>query len=780
MTVSRVSTDTRGPLRRGDLFVGLVGERFDGGAFASTALRRGASVVLVRKGTSVALDVGGAVVEVDDPLAALQALAAAERDAFAGEVLAITGSNGKTCVKEMLVAVLGTSRRVYASPMSYNSQVGVALTLVGLDPTADIALVECGISRPGEMERLAAFVRPTCGVFVNVGDAHLAGFGTKKVTAREKAQLFAGLKEANGWCVVPHEETLAREALDAIGPMVSVVGTDAGVTALGLPAAFEQDARLAVAAGERLGVPRGRALEVLQGWQAPPMRLEISRTARGVVVINDSYTADPVSMDAALATLSRQPVPGRRVAVLGGMAQLGAASAQAHEEVGRRMGAVGVDILIGVGDGGAEIVAAARAAGHPESLAVPDASAASIALEETLRSGDAVLIKASRPVGLERIAPRLLGAVEPARATVDEDRLVANLRAIERSVGPDVAVMCVVKSFGYGLDAIRTADALARAGAAYFDVAIAEEGVALRDAGITAPILVQHVVPEDADRVVAHGLTALVGSETQLSSVARAAARAQRAVRVHIKVDTGMSRAGLPRDEAVALAVRAAGTEWVSVEGVMTHFSASDEPMHDAFTASQIAVFREAVDGMAALGVRPQFVHACNSAAIARFPDAHFSMVRAGLGLLGYTHVDGAPMLGTRPVLRLTTRVVSAKWVEAGTPVGYGLSWTAGRRTRVAVVALGYGDGYPRALSNRGEMGVGGVLCPVIGRVCMDVTMLDVTDAPDVQAGDEVVVFGDGAGEPDLCEQAARADTIAYEVLARLSGRVRRILRRTR
>lgn len=777
---TRVITDTRGAVRGGDVFVALVGPRFDGSRFAEDAFSAGASVVIAAGGAGIEVPEGRALVVVEDALAALQALAGDERTAFSGEVVAITGSNGKTITKDMLAAALGGMRRVYASPMSYNSQVGVALALLELDPEAEVAIIECGISRPGEMERLAAMVRPTHGIFVNVGDSHLEGLGSRTVTAEQKALLFGGLP-ADGWCLVSEGESEAMVALDALGVRYTVVGEVEVADALGLVAGFRQDARLAVSAAMRLGASAAAAAAGLVDWEPAPMRMEVLRTPRGVTVINDAYTADPGSMEAALTALSRFR-GGRRVAVLGGMSQLGAASVRAHEQVGRRLVELGVNTVIGVGEGGAAIVRSALAAGLDggSAVVVDDVASAASVIEERVDSGDVVLLKASRPQRLERIAPLLFGAVAPARATIDIDTLVENLRAFEQVVGPGVAVMPVVKSFGYGLGAARMALELQHAGVRYFCVAYADEGVELREAGVVAPILVQNVVPEDAPKVAAHGLTAELGSLDQVRVVAEAAAHARRSVNVHVKVDTGMGRSGTRLEGAVDLALAVEAAEWLELEGLMTHFAASDEPEHDGFTRLQIERFDGVLAALERAGVRPRWVHACNSAGAARFPGARYSMVRAGIGLLGYSDPAVEGLLRTRPVLRLTTRVVATKTIEVGEPVGYGLSWTATRRTPIATVALGYGDGYPRALSNRGWMSIDGFRCPVVGRVCMDVTMIDVSAVGrEVHAGEEVVVYGTAPDEPDLCAHAAAIDTIPYELLTRLSSRVRRIFRRT-
>lgn len=499
--------------------------------------------------------------------------------------------------------------------------------------------------------------------------------------------------------------------------------------------------------------------------------------------MNDAYAADPVSMEAALSELQRERGPGRTVAVLGGMAQLGPASRAAHARVGRRVAELGIDRLIGVGAGGAEIAEAALAAGLPAERAAVAASAddAASLLEEQCRPGDRVLLKASRPERLERIAALLFDSVASARLSIDLDELVGNFHRIRRAVGPGCAVMAVVKSFGYGLDSLRLARALGDAGADYFAVAYPDEGVLLRDHGITAPILVQNLLAHEADKIVGFGLSAQVSSREQAEWLNTEAARQQRAVRVHLKIDTGMGRGGAAASEALDLARALEAAPWLVFEGLMTHFAAADDPTQDAFTREQIRRFDLARSALTGEGFRFRYEHAAASAAIARFPEAHYTMVRTGLALFGYSQVPELVPLGQRPVLRLTTQVISVKELPAGHGVGYGLTFTTPEARRIAIVALGYSDGYPWALSNLGWMLVGGARCPVVGRVSMDVTAIDVSAVrPPVAPGDEVVVFGPDSAEPSVGELARLAGTIPYELLTRISPRVRRIFRTSR
>ena len=441
-----------------------------------------------------------------------------------------------------------------------------------------------------------------------------------------------------------------------------------------------------------------------------------------------------------------------------------------------------LDRLVGVGPGGAEIAAAALAAGMPAERVhtVADVDEASTVLEEHCRPGDRVLLKGSRPERLEGVAARLFDAVSPARLYVDLDAIVANFQHIRRAAGRGRGVMAVVKSFGYGLDSVRIGRALEHAGVDYLAVAYPDEGVLLRDRGVTAPILVQNVLAHEVDKIARNGLTAEITDREQVHWLETEAARQQRAIRVHIKIDTGMGRAGIFPEQLAQLVRAVQDCEWLALEGLMTHFAAADDPAHDDFTRQQIRRFDEARAVLREMGVEVRWQHAANSAGVARFPEARYSMVRAGLALFGYYRpVDPRADLHEQPVLRLVTQIVSVKTLPPRHHVGYGLTFTTPPEPRrIAVVAIGYNDGYPWALSNKGWMLVRGVRCPVVGRVCMDVLMIDVTDVGEAaQAGDEVVVFGPDPEEPSLNDLAELAGTIPYELLTRISPRVRRIFR---
>jgi alanine racemase len=385
-----------------------------------------------------------------------------------------------------------------------------------------------------------------------------------------------------------------------------------------------------------------------------------------------------------------------------------------------------------------------------------------------------VLLKGSRPARLETVAAELLDAVSSTLLHVDIDAIVENYRRLRVAAG-GVSVMPVVKSYGYGVDSVRIAQALERVGASCFCVAFPDEGIALRARGITAAILVQNVLPHEMGKLLRENLSAELGTMTTMRDLEAAAAQQQTVARVHIKFDTGMGRVGFLPAELEQVLAFVQQSRSLEVVGLMTHLASADEPARDNETRAQIAAFERIVAAFAEAGITPRWVHAANTAGGIRFPASRYSGIRAGIGLFGFA--PDAAAVGLQRALRLVTRLVSVKELPAEHGVGYGHTYSTGvTPQRIAVAALGYNDGYPRSLSNRGWMSIRGERCPVVGRVCMDVTMLDVTHLdPPPRPGDEVVVFGAGPGEPDLEELAELADTISYELLTRVSPRVRRI-----
>lgn len=775
----RVVVDSRVGLRAGDLFVALPGAQRHGVEFAQQAWSAGAAVL-----SDVEIpDARGPLLTVPDVTAALQRLAAEYRGRYGGEVIAITGSNGKTIVKELVRALLrASSFEAEVAPLSWNSQVGVPLAILGMSSAAQCWVVECGISEPGEMARLAEIVEPTIGVWTNIGSAHGETLGGRPGIASEKAQLFV-----RGGEVSPRLR-LVVAASDDVAAALTQAGLPADKLSLSGTAelraaegAMDANVRVARQVVRALGGSAADDPAALRDWSPPSMRLQEMQTPLGWTLINDAGTSDAAGVAAALkmarALAGERPL---RV-VLGPLALDPGAQARAHAEVADSVAAASVASVAVVADPADTLAAPLRARlGEAVPLvSLSEREQVATYLNQLAEPKDVVLLKASRQMHLGDLAGLLSSEVPPTRALVDLDALVGNWRAVKDKVGPKVEVMAVLKAFGYGLDASRLGRALQSAGASWLGVAFLDEALELRRAGVTASIMVQNVFPHEAALVVKEDLDVEVTSLELLDALAMAAERAKVPVRVHIKVDTGMARVGFKLDELVEVARRVQSLRWIRWDGLMTHFAAADDPAEDDFTRSQLERFAIAKGILSAQGVQPRWLHAANTAATARFPDAHGTMVRLGIGLYGATSPEITAALALRPVVSLRTRVLAVRDVSGDETVGYGRSWHAPTTgARIATVAVGYADGYPRALSNCGWMVVRGQRAPVVGRVCMDVTMLDVSGIDGVRVGDDVVVYGPDEGDPSLYALAEEAGTIAYELLTRLAPRARRVFER--
>jgi alanine racemase len=781
-TVSRVLTDSRAFAGPEDCFVAIRGPRFDGAEFADTVLRHGASVAIVAGAPPEGITIGAdqAWIEVDDGLDALQRLATWHRSQLTMPVIAITGSNGKTITKDLLGRLLSTRYRTFASPQSWNSQVGVSLSVLRIDPDDEVAVIECGISAPGEMSRLQRMVQPTHGLLTNVGDAHLHNFVDAAELATEKIELFAGIQAPAN---VLGSEPSASDALLVRSPSVSFMQIQPEDFATARSAVAQElaadrgllcDIAASIRMARSFGIEPQAMREELGVWRPASMRLQMLTTPRGVLILDDAYIADGVSLENALLRLRDERSSGaaRTIAVLGGVSDRSLSGGAGIAALVRRLEPLVPDILIGVGESGTFFVNAWSAvASVPDVRACRDAKEAALLVDEIARAGDCVLLKGSASLALEVVADQLGARMTSARVLVNMAQVVSNFESVRRATG--VGTMAVVKAFGYGLDAARVARELERAGIEHFCVAYPAEGVLLRERGISTPILVQNVLPGEAGLLLRHRMQAEVGSVEQLRLLAAHAAGERDYVEVHLKVDTGMGRMGVLPAHAFELFREAAATASVRVVGLMTHFSSSESTDQSA-TLKQIALFEHAVAQASAAGLSPRWIHACNSSAIANYPQAHYSMVRLGIGLFGYS--ESGRSLGQAPALTMEARIVEVKDIPEGWPVGYGARWHApAGGARIAVVSVGYNDGYPRALSNRAWMSVRGVRCPVVGSVCMDVSMVDVSGVSGVAAGDIVCVFGVRATDPTVEELAELADTIPYELLTRLSGRVRRV-----
>ena len=781
---SSISLDTRLPRFDDALFVALKGPRFDAHRYLHTL----DCPVLVSSLQGLEVTAFEAVLLVPDTLVALQRFATWHRQQMPATVVGITGSNGKTEVKEMLRAIMSQAGTpAHFSPGSYNSQVGVALSLLQLRPHHQVAFIEAGISQPGEMEHLARMIQPDLGVFTNVGSAHLASFESLHHIATEKLKLFALSPDIT--LVYPGADlTLAALPLpphahpfEVHPPTITLPG---GAT---FPAHFDaphrwQNATAAATISALLGLPPGPIQTALDRWRPVHDRLEITTTPHGITLINDAYNADPTSTRAALGVLAQQAPEGPRIAVLGPMLDLGPHAPQAHKEIGEEAARVATKLIVYQGPSTEHLVQGALEAGMrgaDVAVASGDAGVATL-LASWAGPGATVLFKASRAIGLDRTARLLFETMGPTRLEIDLSAIRHNFHALKAHLAPHTAIMAVVKSFGYGSDANRVALTLLAEGIHAFGVAYTTEGITLRDHGIPLdiPILVTNTLRQEAERIVRHHLTALVGSIALVEALEHHAAGTQTTVDCHLELDTGMRRAGIRPEQLDSLLERIEQCAHVRLTGLMTHLVAADDPQEDPFTLQQLALFDAAVAHCVQRGHTTLTLHVANTAAAWRLPQASYGMVRLGLGLYGVSPSQAVQpsMAPTIQALRLVTQVIHLSDLRPGESVGYGRGFVAQDPMRLATIALGYNDGFPRLMSDGGHVLIHGRRCPVVGSVCMDVATVDVSAlGQSVQVGDDVVIFGDPDGLVTLDEMAKRCHTISYEILCNISSRVHRI-----
>ncbi|WP_173021556.1 alanine racemase [Lewinella sp. W8] len=692
----------------------------------------------------------------EDPLILLQDLAAWHRRQFDLPVLAITGSNGKTIVKDWLKEVIGEDLRVCASPRSYNSQIGVPLSVWQLRPDHQLAIFEAGVSEAGEMERLAAIIRPTAGVFTNLGEAHAEGFRSREHKLREKCTLFHGTE----WVMTGSRDPLVHRVIRDVSSSLKVLGEGATET-LDFPAdwppVYRQNAAL-VAMVARFFLGNSASLtERLSRLRPLANRLELRRGRDGGPVINDTYSNDLSALAAALEFAGQQDPFGRLTLILGALQATGNDDRSALETLLRGK----VHRLLAVGKETREITE-----GFPEVEYFASVAELLGELPRLSFAGQTTLVKGASRQMMDRVADALSLSRHRTLLRLDLRALQDNLHAYRRGLPPETKIMAMVKASAYGGGALPVARAVEGHGADYLAVAYPEEGRQLREGGVGLPIMVLNAEPHTFGLLKAYGLEPVVHD---LNGIRRCR---EYQLPGHLEIDTGMGRLGFPVGEvprlAGALRSMSAPPEILSV---FTHLAVSESPEEDDFTRQQIARFGAAFAAISdTLPVVPMR-HVLNTNGISRFPEAAFEMVRLGIGLYGLGDAQRRGSL--RPAFRFSTRITAVYERAAGETVGYGRRGKLLRDSRIAVLSVGYADGLPRlAGEGRFSVRIGAGLAPTVGSVCMDMTTVDVTDLPGVEVGEEVVIFGP---EHDIEVLATAAQTIPYEILTGIGERVHRL-----
>ena len=730
---------------------------------------------------------------------ALQKTVIAHRSKFSIPVIGIVGSNGKTIVKEWLAQLLAPGQRVVASPKSYNSQIGVPLSVWNMSKENTLGIFEAGISQAHEMEYLQQIIQPTTGIFTNIGSAHDDGFRSRKQKITEKLRLFTKVQKLiyrKDYTEIDEEISLI---LRPVNPFLKTVswsvngGADVQVSytfkrtttlisiqgTLGshrFETIFRDEASL-----ENLihclvfmldfGIPASVIQQRIEVLRPVSMRLELKEGINHCYIIDDAYNNDLQGLSMALNFLGQQEQRKLKTVILSDVLQTGQTPAELYNVIARLLKEKNIDRLIAIGP---EITSQADLFQIEQKEFYADTDAFLRDFAYASLHDNLVLVKGARPFSFEKIVHRLQQKVHGTVLEINLDALTHNLNFYKSKIGSETKIMVMVKAFAYGSGSSEVASLLQYHRVDYLGVAYTDEGVALRQSGITLPVMVMNATPPTFDLLWQYKLEPEIYSRAILTEwIAYIQKRndPSEAPAVHLKLDTGMHRLGFTENDYDWLVEQLQLNPAIKVSSIFSHLVGADEGEHNDFSRLQYERF---VKGAALIETSlgyPVTRHILNSAGIVRFPEYKLDMVRLGIGLYGVEATsrqqDALQTVGT-----LKTVVSQIKYLAAGETVGYSRKGQITHNSAIATLAIGYADGYDRGLGNGvGKIWVNGTLCPTIGNICMDMTMVDVTEA-DVSEGDEVIVFGK---ERPITDLAKSIGTIPYEILTGIGERVKRV-----
>lgn len=774
------------------LFFAIETEKNDGHLYIPSLYQLGVrNFVITKVMETYAMCEGANFLFVEDSVAALQRLAQKHRQQFHYPVIGITGSNGKTIVKEWLTSILEDKFKVVKSPDSYNSRLGVPLSVWQMSDQHDIAVFEAGISRPNEMRVLADIIDPTIGILTNIGAAHAQFFPSNNRKIIEKLKLFRNVEvliyhndneELNMILQLPEYARLNKiswgdsrsnypvqmQAADSGGTIISLDGFDYTVPFID-SASLENVTHVIVTllyvgfTPEEIDSHLGRLTHI-------SMRLEILEGRNHSVIVNDTYSLDINSLSAALNFLDTQTQMTKKTLVISDFEQVGRLTEEDFRRLNAQLKRHHIARLIAVGN---SFEGYKGVFDLEEQLFFHDTADLLDHLPHLSISYEIILVKGARNFHFEQVVNALQHKTHLTIMQVNLPALAYNLNFHRNRLRPDTKMVAMVKASSYGLGDVELVNTLIDQGVDYLAVAYTDEGVRLRKRRIDTPIIVLGAEAHSFEVMVNHRLEPEIFNFFYLQQLEEVLARHPEipTFNIHVKVDTGMHRLGFDMQDLPRLIDIVKRNPKLRIASVFSHLAAAEDPAEDAFTRRQIALFGRMTDVLCAAFDHKILRHILNSAGIIRFPEAQFDMVRLGIQLYGCTEIPEVKAK-LHNVVTLRTVITQIKRIPAGETIGYNRTWKLQRDTQVAIIPIGYADGYPRELCNgRGKVLVQGQKVPVIGKVCMDMCMLDITGLR-VHEGDEVIVYGEGN---TVSEMAEAAGLISYELMTRISQRVPRV-----
>ncbi len=782
--VSRILTDSRQLVVHPEaIFFAIKGPNNDGHQYLAEVFDQGIINFVVEHSLPSKFSEAN-VIAVPDSIRALQALVEYHRSQFQIPILGITGSNAKTIIKEWLFQLL-EDRVVIKSPKSYNSQIGVPLSVWQLNSTAEMAIFEAGISEKGEMEHIARVIRPTMGIFTNIGTAHDAGFSSAEEKIIEKCILFREseviiyrrdhqLVDQTLTSLFPEDRLLGWSS-EGIGNHQYLLKPDGHQTicsweflnpgSITLPFTDPASIENVLHCITFLLYQGYSSITIEQGVQALrniPHRLALKKGINNCYLVDDTYNNDLAGLGVALDFLNQQPQDKEKVVILSDIRQASGSNEDLYRAVAERMDSYGISKFLGIG----EDLCKCQKLFQGGSLFFKDTLGFLEWLTTETFSDKLLLIKGAREFTFERIVRVLLKKHHGTVLEINLDALTYNLNYYKKQLPRETKVMVMVKAFAYGIGSHEVANLLQYHGVDYLGVAYADEGVDLRKHGIRIPIMVMNPSPDNFDQLIDYQLEPEIYSLALLSSFQEFCKHKQVVQKVHLKLDTGMHRLGFDTSELEELANQLASYP-LPIISVFSHLAAAGFPGEEDFCKKQFESFLQGVQKLETLTGSSFLKHFLNSAGILQFPEFHLDMVRLGIGLYGV-----GPDSTLRSISSLKTTISQIKTVAKGETIGYNRLGLVDRESKIATIAIGYADGYDRRFGNGvGKVLVGDKLAPVIGNVCMDMTMIDVTDCK-AAVGEQVVLFNNVLTIQKLADSIG---TIPYELLTKVSERVKRV-----
>jgi Alr-MurF fusion protein len=774
--LNNISIDSRdASIDEHTIYFALKGDNNDGHNYLKEVYKKGCRAFVVAENHTEQIGKDALFIKVKNTTEALQKLAGYHRKKFDIPVVAITGSFGKTTVKEWLYELLSTEKIVIRSPKSYNSQIGVPLSLLMLNSNHELALIEAGISQPGEMQKLEKMIEPTHGVLTGIGQSHAENFLSAKHILQEKSQLFVDAKQV--FCHQQFSEGIKNTTLVGQGngaklkiinkiqihqhTELTLLWNNEHELSVNIPFTDEpsiNNVLLCILIALELNISEENIRQAVANLRPLALRMEVLEANNNNILVNDAYNSDLNGLEYALEFISKQKADKNIVLI----------SSPYHEKqlefVASLIKKFNLNEWVIIGD---------LAKGLPQFATHHFTSIDAFLSSDYFKqlSNKAILIKGTRNAQFERISRQLQKVIHATSLEINLNAIHHNVSVFKQLLKPDTKLMFMIKAFGYGTGSIELAKHLQQFVPTYFGVAYANEGEELRKAGIHTPIMVMNPEPGSFESIVEQNLEPEIYSFSLLDGFIRTLIDAGKTnYPIHIKIDSGMHRQGFLPEEIDRLIATIQSQPEVRLASVFSHLAAADEPQHNHFTQQQIQVFEQCRIKFVNTFGDKIITHLLNSHGVIHFPEHQYNMVRLGIGIYGEDVTEKIKQK-LLPVARFKTTITQIKHIKKGESLGYGRSTILSEDKIIAILPVGYADGYFRALSNKANVFVNRNFASVIGNISMDVTMIDITHI-NAKEGDEVELFGSNIS---IAELAKLANTIPYEILTSISRRVKRV-----